>query len=234
MFSSSSSFRDYLGEFVYGGLDGAVTTFAVVAGAVGAGFDSGVILVLGFANLLADGLSMSIGAFLSARAEAASYHDYLRDEVAAIRENKPEKVSELRQIYHRKGVSGHLLDELVEQLFTRPEAVGQTLLVESKGVIGDNRSPFTIGLVTYVSFITIGLIPLTVYVLDYFQNYTFSLFTASSVATAVSFALIGWLKARVTDGPIFSNVITTLLLGAVAATVAYVVGDVLESVLLAG
>jgi VIT1/CCC1 family predicted Fe2+/Mn2+ transporter len=62
-------FEDYLGEFVYGGIDGAVTTFAVVAGATGAGFSLQVILVLGFANLIADGFSMSVGSYLSKKSE---------------------------------------------------------------------------------------------------------------------------------------------------------------------
>ena len=64
-----TSFPEYLGEFVYGGIDGTVTTFAVVAGAVGANLGSEIILILGFANLLADGFAMSIGAFLSKKSE---------------------------------------------------------------------------------------------------------------------------------------------------------------------
>lgn len=59
--------ENYLSEFVYGAIDGAVTTFAVVAGATGASFDVKVVLVLGFANLIADGFSMSVGAYLSSK-----------------------------------------------------------------------------------------------------------------------------------------------------------------------
>ncbi len=62
-------FEDYLSEFVYGGIDGAVTTFAVVAGATGARFDLKIILVLGFANLIADGFSMGVGSYLSKKSE---------------------------------------------------------------------------------------------------------------------------------------------------------------------
>lgn len=62
-------FEDYLSEFVYGGIDGAVTTFAVVAGATGARFSLQIILVLGFANLIADGFSMSVGSYLSKKSE---------------------------------------------------------------------------------------------------------------------------------------------------------------------
>ena len=46
-------------DFIYGSIDGAVTTFAIVAGVVGAGLSPGIILILGFANLFADGFAMA-------------------------------------------------------------------------------------------------------------------------------------------------------------------------------
>lgn len=64
-----SHFEEYLREFVYGGIDGAITTFAVVAGATGAGFSATVVIVLGVANLIADGLSMGVGSYLSSKSE---------------------------------------------------------------------------------------------------------------------------------------------------------------------
>ena len=70
--------QSYLGEFVYGGIDGSVTTFAVVAGSVGAGLDSSVIIILGFANLLADGFSMSVGAYLSTKSEKDQFEKLFR------------------------------------------------------------------------------------------------------------------------------------------------------------
>src|SRR6478609_4089823 len=65
--------KEYIGEFVYGGIDGAVTTFAVVAGATGADLEISVVIILGFANLIADGFSMSVGNFFSTKAERDSY-----------------------------------------------------------------------------------------------------------------------------------------------------------------
>lgn len=59
----------FLPEFVYGGIDGTITTFAIVTGSIGAGFSSTVILILGFANLLADGFSMAVGNYLSRKSE---------------------------------------------------------------------------------------------------------------------------------------------------------------------
>jgi len=64
-----STIRKYIPEFIYGSVDGTVTTFAVVAASVGAGLSTGVILVLGIANLLADGFSMGASTFLSAQSD---------------------------------------------------------------------------------------------------------------------------------------------------------------------
>ncbi|OGG73327.1 hypothetical protein A3A38_01390 [Candidatus Kaiserbacteria bacterium RIFCSPLOWO2_01_FULL_53_17] len=59
----------YIGNLVYGANDGIITTFAVVAGAAGAGFSSTVIIVLGVANLIADGFSMGASKYLSLKSE---------------------------------------------------------------------------------------------------------------------------------------------------------------------
>jgi vacuolar iron transporter family protein len=61
----------YIKSIVYGGVDGTITTFAVVSSVVGASLPPYIILILGFANLLADGVSMAAGDFLSTRAEYA-------------------------------------------------------------------------------------------------------------------------------------------------------------------
>lgn len=61
--------RKYLPQFVYGGIDGAVTTIAVMAGAIGASLSSTIILILGFANLVADGFSMGVSDYLSAQSK---------------------------------------------------------------------------------------------------------------------------------------------------------------------
>jgi vacuolar iron transporter family protein len=80
-------FEDYLSEFVYGGMDGAVTTFAVVAGSAGAHFSTTILIVLGFANLIADGFSMSVGSYLSKKSEIelmAKRGESIKDEASPI------------------------------------------------------------------------------------------------------------------------------------------------------
>ena len=68
-----NKYQNYLGEFVYGGIDGSVTTFAIVAGSVGADLSASVVLILGFANLLADGFSMSVGGLFIRKIGASEF-----------------------------------------------------------------------------------------------------------------------------------------------------------------
>ena len=63
---------DYAKSIVYGGMDGIVTTFAVVAGAVGGNLGITPIVILGFSNLLADGFSMAVGDYLSSTTEKSA------------------------------------------------------------------------------------------------------------------------------------------------------------------
>ena len=160
-----------MGEFVYGGIDGAITTFAVVAGSVGAGLDTNVIVILGFANLLADGFAMSIGAYLSAHSERDKDQNH-----------------------------------------------------------ASNKSPVFVGLSTYVSFLIMGFIPLLIYVIDLVQDVSWNLFLIASILTGVVFIVIGALKAYVTNGKYTKAIAQTVILGALAALVAFYVGDVLEKI----
>lgn len=170
-------FEDYLSEFVYGGIDGAVTTFAVVAGATGARFDVKILMVLGFANLIADGFSMGVGSYLSTKSE-------------------------------------------------------QELMVKRKESIKDEPSPVINGATTYVSFILIGFVPLLAYTVDAtFGLEATNLFVIAIGLTALAFAAIGYLKSRVSQAPVFRSIMETLILGAIAASLAYILGDLLERVI---
>ncbi len=218
----------YLGEFVYGGIDGCITTFAVVAGSVGAGLNSSIIIILGFANLLADGFSMSIGAYLSKKSERDNYHKHRQKEYWEV-ENIPEsEVEEIRQIFQDKGFEGELLEKAVRVITSDKDRWVDMMMKEELEMIKDDKDPIYIGAVTYVSFILIGLVPLLVYVWDYFSPLQGSLFFYSSVMTAAGFVIVGWMKAYVNETVFWKGILETLALGVVAAFVAYFVGDFLE------
>ena len=81
-----STLGPFIQDVIYGGNDGIVTTFAVVAGTVGAGMPHYIVIILGIANLLADGTSMATGAFLSLKSERDQYHRIRKEELEEIGE----------------------------------------------------------------------------------------------------------------------------------------------------
>ena len=223
-----SFFEKYLAEFVYGGIDGCVTTFAVVAGAVGASLDTAIIIILGFANLLADGFAMSIGAYLSAKSDVDNFNKYKQREYWEIENLYEEEVNEIREIYAEKGFEGELLEKVVDVITSDKDRWVDVMMKEELKMIKGAKSPQLIGLATFISFCFIGLIPLSTYLFDYLNPISIDLFFLSSILTSIGFAIIGALKAYVNETKILKGILETLLLGIVAAAVAYFVGDLLE------
>ncbi len=224
-------YQKYLGEFVYGGIDGSVTTFAVVAGAVGASLDSAVIIILGFANLLADGFAMSVGAYLSTKSERQNYEKHRRVEYWEV-ENLPEvEREEIREIYHAKGFEGELLEQVVDVITADKDRWVDVMMKDELGMIEENKSPFAMGAVTFSAFVLVGFVPLFIYVWDYLGEFKGNLFLASCLLTGLAFIVVGWLKTYVTQTSRWKGILETLILGALAASVAYFVGDVLEKMI---
>jgi VIT1/CCC1 family predicted Fe2+/Mn2+ transporter len=208
-----------------------VTTFAVVAGAAGAGLSSGVVLILGFANLFADGLSMSIGNFLSVKSEIDEYKKQQRTEYWEV-DNWPEKErSEIREIYEAKGFEGELLEQVVDVITADRDRWVDLMMKEELNMQYPSQSPFKTAGATFISFFVVGLIPLISYVISYFNKLSDgNLFLTSSLLTGIAFIMIGFLKSYVTHAPRLKSVVETVMLGGVAAVVAYYVGDVLKMV----
>ncbi len=220
-------FENYLGEFVYGGIDGSVTTFAVVAGAVGAGFSSKIIIVLGIANLVADGFSMSIGAYLSSKSE----HDrYLRQRRTVLKKLQGKSGRKLiENVYAERGFSGKVLGDIVAASARDSDGTADIIMQDTYGMIVENRSEVKIGAVTYISFLLVGLIPLLAYIVDLIFNFKSGrLFLFSCILTAVGFTLVGLMKSHVTETSKFKAVAETLSLGLVAALLSYFLGDFLQ------
>ncbi|HEX6258202.1 MAG TPA: VIT1/CCC1 transporter family protein [Candidatus Saccharimonadales bacterium] len=168
----------HLGQLVYGAIDGTVTTFAVVAAAAGAQLNPLVIIVLGLANLVADGFSMGASAYLSAKSE--------RD------------------------------------------------LEQSHGEGEYQKSPISKGTVTFAAFVVAGFVPLLAYVVDGILGLRMdkaTLFSISCFLTGATFMGIGILKGQLTKTSPLKAALETLLLGGIAAGLAYLLGDVLAGAL---
>lgn len=221
--------QDYLREIVYGGIDGAVTTFAVVAGGFGADLDTGIIIILGFANLFADGFSMSVGAYLSAKSDKENYKKHESIEYWEI-ENLPEvEQEEIRDIYKAKGFKGELLEKVVDQITSNKDVWVAEMMKDELNLMEETKSPFKIGVATFVSFLIVGFIPLLVYLWTFFYSSDINIFFWTCVLTGLAFLLIGALKSIVNQTSALKSIAETVALGLLAAIVAYYVGDVLEN-----
>ncbi len=221
--------QEYLREFVYGGIDGAVTTFAVVAGGFGANLDAGILIILGLANLLADGFSMSVGAYLSAKSERDNFDKHEKIEYWEV-DNLPEvEREEIAEIYRNKGFKGELLDKIVDHICSDKDLWVAEMMKDELGMMRESKSPFKIGLATLISFILVGFIPLMVYLWDFFFPTDLNIFLWTSLLTGLAFLIVGWLKGIVNQTSKLRSISETVGLGLLAAVVAFYVGDILES-----
>lgn len=221
--------KEYISEFVYGGIDGAITTFAVVAGATGASLEIHVVIILGFANLIADGFSMSIGNFFSTKAERDSYEKHKAVEYWEVEHLRDKEIAEVREIYEKKGFKGELLDKVVEVIIADKDVWVDTMMKEELELMKDGKTPIRTASVTFISFLVIGFIPLLAYVFSaVFDQNTENLFLYSCLLTGTGLTIVGYLKSKVTEKNWIIGIAETLLLGGIAAVLAYFVGDILE------
>ena len=223
-------FQKYLGEFVYGGIDGSITTFAVVSGAAGANLDSAIVIILGFANLIADGFAMSVGSYLSTKAERQQYFRHKSIEYWEIDHIPETEKEEIREIYRGKGFEGELLEQIVETITEDRERWVDVMMKEELQMQEPGKTPFAMGLVTFISFVLLGFIPLISYVLNYAGLMDSNLFLISILMTGLCFVAIGYFKSMVTGSSMLRGVLETVALGATAATLSYFVGRTLEAI----
>lgn len=227
-----SKWQDYIGEFVYGGIDGSVTTFAVVAGSAGANLDPSVIIILGFANLIADGFAMSVGSYLSNKSEKENYDKHERIEYWEV-DHLPEKErEEVREIYEAKGFEGELLNKVVDVITADKDRWVDVMMKEELNMTKEDKSPIAMGAMTFMAFILVGLVPLLSYVWNYSNEVgSENLFQISILLTSLVFIGIGWLKSYVAQTSRIRSIAETLFLGAAAAVLSYFVGSVLENLI---
>jgi vacuolar iron transporter family protein len=223
-------------DFVYGATDGAVTTFAIVAGVVGASLSPSVVLILGFANLFADGFSMAIGNYLSAKSRIEYVERQRKREEWEIKNNAAQKIREIKDIYSDKGFKGELLESIAKVIISNRKVWVDTMMEEKIGPIdNNNENPIYKAITTFFAFYLVGLIPLIPFIYVYFVYFDLShsinkidnVFLYSIIFTAISFFSIGLVKGKVVNKSPVKSGLNTLIIGGIAAVVAFLVGGLL-------
>ena len=210
----------YLRDWVYGGIDGAVTTFAIVAGAVGAGLSWRVVVIMGIANLLADGFSMAAANYTGTKSEREDY-DRLREMEKRHLALEPEgERNELFEIYKLKGYQGTGLTAMVDLVMSNREHWIDVMMNEEHGLARVQREPVKAALATFAAFVLCGAVPLIAFLLPV-ANQAF----LAALMTAGVFVLVGSMKARWSLAPWWRSALETLAIGMSAALVAYWLGE---------
>lgn len=226
--------RSYIRDFIYGSIDGTVTTFAVVSGAAGAGLSEKIVFVLGCANLIADGFSMAVGNYEGVKAEKQlvdKYREMENEHIDRVPEGERE---ELRQIYRAKGFKGEDLENIVESISSHKEAWIEVMLKEEHGLSTATGNPLKAAGITYLAFCWLGLFPLLPYImqaLGFVEIPKEDLFVVSSILTAITFFAIGAVKGRLVQVSQIKSGLSTLLTGGAAALISYYAGKFLASLM---
>lgn len=224
-----STVASYLKEIIYGGTDGIVTTFAVVAGFTGANFGGSVVqfsfltvLLFGLANMFADGISMGLGNLLSLRSEKKHYEHERAKEMYEIRNNPESEKSETIELLIKKGFSDEHAETITKIYSTNEEywadfMMNHELEMPNPG----NDNPIYNGLATFFAFLFFGFIPLIPYLFPQEVGNTFILACSFSLGALI---LIGVLRWKITRENFWKSISEVVLLGSVAAVTAFIVG----------
>ncbi len=216
---------NYIRDWVYGGIDGAVTTFAIISGVVGADLSTRTIIIMGFANLIADGFSMAASNYSGTKTEVDNLERLRRIERKHIAAEPEGEREEVRQILQNKGIEGEALESAVAAVTSNDETWISTMLVDEYGLSEVVRSPMLSAASTFIAFLICGLVPLMPYLIGSEDGFMISL-----VATAVVFFAIGATKATWSPQPWWRSGLETLAIGLAASAVAYAIGYFLKSV----
>jgi len=218
----------YLKDVIYGSMDGIVTTFAVVSGVIGASLSYSVIIILGLANLLADGFSMAIGNYLSTKSEIERINKKHQEYHKMVRSEPEAQMEKLKRIFKEQGFDGEASDKMIKEITSDKEGWEMFMLNTKYGEYS-HIDPRHTALATFLAFVTAGSIPLIAFVLasftGFFQTHAISV---SMVLTGVSLFMVGILKANIIKKHPLRSGLETLLIGGIAALVAFIVGYLLR------
>ncbi len=224
--------RSYLRDFVYGAIDGTVTTFAVVSGVAGAGLSSKVVIILGLANLVGDGFSMAASNYLGIRAERELQDRIRRTERLHIDSYPEGERAEIREIFRKKGFEGDDLERAVEIITSNVNQWIDTMLTDEHGLPLEGPHAGWAATTTFAAFVLVGFLPLLAFVWQLLFPGTLARpYLWSTALTSLAFFAIGAAKSWFIDRPWYREGLLTLFVGGAAAGLAYLVGHLFGAIL---
>jgi len=228
-----SPFENYFKEVIYGGIDGIITTFAVVAGFSGAAFSNEtttqlsflVVLLFGLANLFADGVSMGLGNFLSVKSDQDLYSAARDKEATEVQTNYQLELEETVTLLIEKGYLKEDAQTMAE-LYAKNEPYWIDFMMSHELEMSDPRgdNPYLTGFATFVSFLFFGSIPLIPFMVVGDSAPAQSVFYYSVIGTIFALILLGLLKWKIVGSNLGKSLFEVLIVGGSAALIAFFVG----------
>lgn len=229
--SSSSSeedegiVRSYIRSVVYGGFDGTITTFAIVAGSQGSSAGVTAALVIGLATVIADALSQATADYLACYCDLYQHRAQKKEEISCIQDCPSGQFRALMTQYRGKGIASPDAQVMTSIIAQNAEVWADVMAIEKLGKLGEHESPLKSAIVTFIAFIFFGFSSLVPLIIGFFANSTNPWFFYSSVIVSMFMVFIlGIMKGYSTGGPVWRSGLETLLVGAVAAAAAYLIG----------
>ena len=213
----------FIKDVVYGANDGIITTFAVIAGVAGASLSPVTVLLLGFANLLADGFSMAASNYLGTKSESNVFEKEREVESSEIQTCREEEIKETRKILTQKGYKGKDLESLLSLISKNKKFWIDLMLHEelSLSPASEKAKPISRGVFTLFAFVTAGSVPLMPFL---FFGLLASPFKLAAVFTAFTLFLVGSMRSFFTGKQWFFEGLEMFLVGGVASAIAYAIG----------
>ena len=214
---------DVVKSIVFGGLDGIITTFAVITSAYANSLAGKIVLILGFSNVLADAISMGHGDYFSEKAEQDYIQAQYEREQWEMNNYMEGEINEMVGLYKNK----YKLPEdearsILTQMAKYPNLfLDHMMVVELEMLPPDpDTNPMKNGIVTFLSFLLFGSIPLVFYAIN--RN-----IVLSCGAAILSLSSLGYVRASFTRGSRLYNIFVTVANGCFSATAAYLVSYLL-------
>mmetsp|Transcript_20690 Transcript_20690/g.24490 ORF Transcript_20690/g.24490 Transcript_20690/m.24490 type:complete len:300 (-) Transcript_20690:52-951(-) len=215
-------------SLIFGGLDGIITTFAIICAAVGADFSHKTVIVMATANLVADAISMGFGDALSEKAEMDFVRREWNRESWEMDENPDGEIKEMVELYIEAGVSEKDAIDILTTMAKYKKFFVEHMMVVELGMMAPNENettPWTKGAVTFISFVLFGSVPLISYTL--FEAYGASqglLFGMCCFFTMIATFALGAVKGRLASTSTLASGALMMSNGALAAATAYLLG----------
>lgn len=208
-------------DIVIGMSDGLTVPFALAAGLSGAVAASNIIITAGFAEIAAGSIAMGLGGFLAAKSDAEHYYSEREREKREVIEIPEEEMEEVATVFRGYGLTDAEITPIVEGLSQRPRAWVDFMMRYELGLERpDPRRALTSALTIAGAYIAGGLIPLSPYLLVARAN---TALIISIFVTLAALLVFGFIKGRFTGARPLRSAMQTMLIGGLAAAVAFAI-----------